>query len=161
MIQTKQWVKYMVLASALLITTPLLADTKQQQEEVVTLVKKAAHYIKKHGKDAAIAEFNKPKGKFTHGSFYVFATDYNGVIQAHAGQPERVGRNGLKTPSSSGEYITAKLLEVAKSGGGWYKYRSKNPLSQQIECKNSYIMPMKDYYIGSGYYYAPDAKGQC
>lgn len=156
---------YVIATSILLATTPLLAEDPineaKQQEEVVALVKEAADYIKENGKQVAITEFNKTNGKFTHGSVYIFAADYNGIVQAYVNKPERIGQNGLKSLNAKGQSIIAKLIEIAKAGGGWYKYREENPSTQQIECKNSYIMPMKDYYIGSGYYYASDARGEC
>src|SRR4051794_31634353 len=48
----------------LAFTMPVQAVEKGTADEAAALVKKAVELIKAKGKDAALAEFNNPKGRF-------------------------------------------------------------------------------------------------
>lgn len=134
-----------------------------QEQKVIALVKKAKEYIAKNGKEKAIAEFNKKSGKFSNNSSYVFAVDYNGTYLATINYPALIGTNQFNLKDSSGIFLVQEEIEKAKAGGGWIKDRlKKNPQTGKHECKASYILPMAGYYfIGSGYYYPADEKGNC
>lgn len=49
-------------------------------EQAVALVREAARFLEKNGKDKAIAEFNKPSGPFVGGDFYIVLSQLDGVI---------------------------------------------------------------------------------
>lgn len=133
-----------------------------KQIEVVAFLDQAANYIEKQGKKAALDEFNKPDGKFTNGSSYIFSETYDGLITANVNRPDTVGKNLLNKTNFKNEYVIRNFIKLAKDGrGGWYRYHEINPETHQVECKNSYILPMDGYLIGTGYYYKPKLKNHC
>src|SRR5690606_8040489 len=64
-------------------------------ETLVTFVEIAATYVKIHGKEKALEEFNNPNGSFIQGEIYIHAYDFNGTTLAHPVNPEKVGKNLL------------------------------------------------------------------
>jgi len=148
-------------APAQVMTQPTAPQAGSREQETQDLVKSGAKFIKENTKEAALAEFNNKNGKFsTKNSSYIFAVAYTGEVLASANKPETVGTNQLE-PLNPSSAVYRNLIEKAKTGGGWVQYRWKNPASGQEECKKSFVQPMGDYLIGSGFYYAPNAAGQC
>lgn len=123
--------------------------SKQQTEQFVS---SAIDFAKKNGKEAALKEFNNPQGRFTKGDSYIFVIDYQGVFLASPNNPEFIGKNEYDLTDNQGKYMIQKLIQTAKNGGGWVNYHWKNPVTNEVENKASYVMPMEDYLIGSGYY---------
>jgi len=121
--------------------------------EAKALVEKAAAYIKVNGKEKALAEFNNPKGKFIDRDLYIFAYDFNGVNLALGSNPKMVGKNLLDLRDAGGNLLIRDLIEVAKKGSGWYKYKWSHPHSKKIHDKTSYVLKIDDsMFIGSGVY---------
>lgn len=132
----------------------------EKQNAVTHLILAAKNYIKKHGKKAAFAEFSKKDGMFTKGESYIFAVNYNGTVLA-SDNSVGLGKNMLKMKDYEGKSVFLLQLHTAKAGGGWVNYRWINPVTAQIECKRSFIMPMEGYFIGTGYHFAPSQGGRC
>ena len=140
------------------------AEIQQAREEVKASVADAADYIAENGPDDAFTEFSNMDSDFYQDHTFIFAIDYAGDILATPIKPELIGTNQYNAKSSDGKHFIKDMIAMAKSGGGWVKYRVHNPRTSQEECKNSYVMPMNNdnYLIGSGYYYIPMNKaGKC
>lgn len=138
--------------------------TIKDEEYIITLVQKARNYISMHGKGKALEEFNKKFGIFNKDSYYIFALDFNGTVLANMNNPTWIGTNQINLQNSEGVYLVKEEIEKAKQGGGWLIGRKKkHPITGKLECKKSYILPIKggNYFIGSGYYYASDPQGNC
>jgi hypothetical protein len=62
-------------------------------EDLITFVSSARAYARENGKDAALAAFNDPRGKFVRDGLYIFSEGYDGTALAEP-LPERnaVGR---------------------------------------------------------------------
>lgn len=139
----------------------------EKQKAIMDFLKKAADYIKEKGKDNALAEFNKPDSIFSKDSLYVFAVQYDGTILAtQSFEQKLLGTNQSRSEDPDGVTFIQSLIEKAKSGGGWVLYKTENPVSKIVECKNAYVMPgnisgSSDYLIGTGYYYPISASGKC
>lgn len=117
------------------------------------LIRKAEYYIKQHGRDAAIAEFNKKDGIFTKKNLYIFAVTFEGLELANPYKPEIIGTNVLEMKDAEGKPLIRNLIAKAKAGGGWIQYRWKDPVTSQVLCKKSYIASIDNsYFIGSGSY---------
>lgn len=144
--------------------TALSCHQGKTKDEVVGLVNAAAEYLKKNGKEAAFKEFNKTDGQFTRGASYIAAVDYSGVHLA-TGNPHRRNLNGVNILASrddDGTYMVKEQIAKANAGGGWTRFKLQNHVSNKLECKHMYVMPvLTDMYIGSGYYYPPNANGKC
>ena len=136
----------------------------QKREAVVALVEKAKDFIQTNGKEKAIAEFNKKYGEFSYNSNYVAIVDYDGTFQANINWPALIGTNQINFQSPSGVFVVQEEIEKAKAGGGWIENPrfSKNPQTDNHECKKIYVLPMEgDYLIASGYYYNTNNQGNC
>lgn len=142
---------------------PMEADIQQldKQNEVEAFLKKAEDYVKTKGKKEALAEFNKSDGQFTTDAYYIFVIDYKGNMLADGSAPNVVGQNVLILKNIDNKNVVQDMIEKAKAGGGWVEYRWTNPINNLIECKKSLVKPMDDYFIAVGYYYRPNADGEC
>jgi len=84
-------------ASAVPSTTPTITTPPSltANETLVAFVKEAVAYAGANGKDAALAEFNRPNGSFARGELYIYAYDFNGTTIAHPFNPEKIGVNRI------------------------------------------------------------------
>jgi len=123
------------------------------KDDAKTLVKNAVAYVKHLGKDKAIAEINKPRGKFDKGETYVFAYDLKGVLIAHPKNPDLIGQNLINIPDSEGNLFRKKIVEKAISkGSGWVDYMYLNPETNEQEHKTTYLQKVADIIICCGVY---------
>ncbi len=150
------------ISNSSLLAATNIKETKDE-EYVISLVQKANQYISTHGKERALEEFNKKTGIFNKDTYYIFALDYEGIVLANMNNPVWIGTNQLNLQDAEGVYLVKEEIEKAKQGGGWLVGRKKkHPYTGKLECKKSYILPIKgDYFIGSGYYYPADDQGNC
>ena len=142
----------LALTALLAVSQAFAADPAKKAED---LVKKAALFIKEKGKDAALKEFNNPKGKFVDGEFYVFAFTMGNIGLAHPMNPGMVGKDVSNLPDADGKHFFKTFQDVVnKSGSGWVDYKWNNPVTKKIQQKSSYVMKIdgQDMYIGCGIY---------
>lgn len=133
------------------IEAPLSFEIKI--EELKSLVHLAKDYYQKKGKEVALAEFNNPKGKFHEGSQYIFVASNTGLVLAHGGDPNNIGKNLLDIRDEFGTPFMRMFIEAINTGGGVVSYYWPNPETGAIELKISYVEPLtKDTFIGSGFY---------
>lgn len=138
-----------------LANNAIAADQKGSADEAVAMVKKAATYLKLHGKEKAFADFaDKNNTQFHDRDLYIFVYDFNGVAVAHGNNPKMVGKNLLEMKDNEGTFIIKEFINVAKTKGkGWIDYKWPNPLTKAIEQKSAYIEKVDgDLIIGSGIY---------
>ncbi len=138
---------------------PPNAKPESVQEQTKSVVARAVDYIKAHGKKAAFREFNNTEGQFVKGLSYVFVVDHKGEILANGGEPNMVATNKYDDKDVKGNYIIRDIIAKAKSGGGWVNYYYS--VNRRVGCKSSYVVPVQDYIVASGYYHEPDANGNC
>jgi methyl-accepting chemotaxis protein len=126
-----------------------LATTKQAEE----MVNRAYAYIKKHGKEKALAEFNNPSGEFVKGELFIFCQDFSGTFLAYGGNQALVGLNQWDAKDAKGKYLGRDMVQIAKTkGSGWYEYYFKNPFTEKIQPKITYVRGVDGYYIACGVY---------
>lgn len=129
------------------------AEPRATKEEAVAMVKKAVDYLKKNGKEAAIAEFNKPKGPFVDREVYVVMMDLNGVILAHSLNPKLLGKSLIDIKDVNGKAFVREQVDVAKTkGSGWVNFQWNNPVAQKMEPRSTYLERSGDYIVISGVY---------
>ena len=117
------------------------------------MVKRAAAYVKYQGRDKALAEISKPKGKFDKGELYVFAYDLQGVVVAHPKNPALIGQKLIDVPDTQGKLFRKEIVEKAKSkGSGWVDYVYLNPETNEQEHKTTYIQKVGDIILCCGVY---------
>lgn len=142
-----------LLCGGLLVLSFSAVAFASPKEDATALVKKAVVLVKQKGKDAAVAEFNNPKGKFVKGELYVFAYTLKGVIIAHPMNPKLVGKDMIEIKDADGKYFTKEFVSTVNGPGkGWVDYRWTNPVSKKIEAKASYVEKAGDIFVGCGIY---------
>lgn len=132
------------------------AAEKGTADEAVAMVKRAAEFLKKNGKDKALAEFNNPKGAFIVKDLYIFAFGANGdgVELANGANPKLVGKNVLEMKDADGKFLIKDILKIgmSKEGKGWIDYKWPNPASGTLDAKRTYIERVDDVILGCGIY---------
>ena len=85
---------------------------------------------------------------------YIFVYDYDGNNIAIRPSPELEGTNMIDTQTADGDYLIRDLINIAKNGGGFYRYEWDHPSSGTIEPKHSYVDRLEKWgwLIGTGVY---------
>jgi hypothetical protein len=121
--------------------------------EAEAMVKKAISNMKSQGNDAAFAEINNTKGRFTDKDLYIFVYDMNGKCVAHGQNLKMIGKELIEMKDADGKAFVKERIEIAKTKGkGWQDYKFTNPISKQIEHKRAYIERFGDLIVGCGIY---------
>ena len=129
------------------------AEKRGTAAEAEALVKKAIAYMKANGKEAAFAEINNPKGRFTDRDLYIFVYDMNGKCVAHGLNLKMIGKDLIELKDADGKQFVKERIEIAKTNGkGWQDYKFTDPISKAIENKRAYVEKYDDLIVGSGIY---------
>lgn len=114
-------------------------DKKPTMDDAKTITLKAAEVLAAKGLDEASKIFNAD-GDFKRGEIYVNVIDLDGVWKVYPPKPAGVGQNVSQVKDADGVFIVQEILKVAKEKGeGWVEYRWKNPASEKIEPKVTYV----------------------
>ncbi|RFP18613.1 MULTISPECIES: cache domain-containing protein [unclassified Duganella] len=149
---------FTVMFAGLMMLTALgtSAAEKGTADEAVAMVKKAAEFLKKNGKEKAFAEFNNPKGQFIQKDLYIFAFGANGdgVELANGANIKLVGKNVLEMKDADGKFLIKDILALGmgKEGKGWVDYKWPNPSTGTVDGKRTYVERVDDVVIGCGIY---------
>lgn len=134
-----------LLVLILLITAVVAnASDKPRIDDAKKIVKEASEYYETNGKEAALAEISRPDGKFSRGSLYVFAIDFEGTILAHGANARLIGKNVILLKDTDGKAFIEELIATARKGSGTVEYKFTNPETKKVEPKITYILPTKD-----------------
>ncbi len=136
------------------ITVAPAVTSNAGYSDLTRFVDGAVAYAKEHGKDKALSEFNNANGTFIDGDLYIFAYGMDGTTLAWPYQPDMVGTNRAGAADQNGVNHIKRMIEIARDGGGWVYYVTKNPGNNDLEeFKVSYIRPVDStWFIGSGIY---------
>jgi polar amino acid transport system substrate-binding protein len=122
--------------------------------DLKSYVEEGIAYARKHGKTAALREFNDTNGTFVRGNRYIYAYDYQGTTLALPFQPRLIGTNlsGLRDAFGVATNRIQSLL--AQQGGGFVFLHYHNPAhTMAVEPKMSYVSPVDDtWWLGAGIY---------
>ena len=145
--------KLTAVAALLVLAAPALAEEYATTKDAEQLVRRAAAFLRKEGREKALAAFQDRQGAFVYRDLYVFAYDMNGVCLAHPTKPERVGKNNLKDKDPDGKEFVRERIEIArKSGKGWQEYKFHNPANDKVEQKVAYFELAGEVLLVSGAY---------
>jgi signal transduction histidine kinase len=143
----------LVAAALIAATTGAHAQSKGNEADAVALVKKAVDYLKKNGKDKALAEFSNPKGEFIDRDLYIFVIDQKAKMLAHGALPKIIGKDVIEMKDADGGYLFKNMLAAtATKQNAWVHYKWPNPISKNIEAKSTYLERVDDLVIGCGIY---------
>ncbi len=139
------------LLISLLSVSLVLAVSPADQAK--TMVDEAVAFFNANGKEKALQEISNPKGRWAKGELYVFAYDLNGVVIAHPINPKLIGKNLIDVPDAAGKTFRRDIAEVARTKGmGWVDYKYKNPSTNKIEDKSTFLRKVGDAIICCGTY---------
>ena len=110
--------------------------------------------IGKLGLRDAISVFQDKQSKFNWKDLYVFIFDRQGAYVVCGADKSRVGVRLGDLIGEVGEQLTADAWTVCDNDdGGWVTYSITNPLTQEMQTKVSYVVPIdQDRLIGCGCY---------
>ena len=138
--------------------TPPETPTKTDSEALaVARVQAAINLYKTEGGEAVIAHYNDPKS--IDGQFYVFISDENDIVVAHATHPPLLGTDIKEVKDLKG-FPSGAGVAKATGTGRWTEYVSTNPESGQAETKRAWSIRHDGYLFGSGYHQALPAENK-
>lgn len=85
---------------------------------------------------------------------YFFVYDNNGTNIAHPKEPFRIGKNWWQLENEKGEKIVQILIEKAKAGGGFHRYKWSKPSADSKVDKMGYsvFLDKWQWMLGTGVY---------
>jgi signal transduction histidine kinase len=130
-------------------------DARPTADEVKALTLQATQLVADKGIEPARIAFNQ-EGTFKHGEIYVNVIDTKGTWVIYPPKPEGVGKVILNLQDADGKFLVRDILKVADENvdGGWIEYRWKNPTTNLIQPKQSYVKKVSgtDYIVYIGVY---------
>jgi methyl-accepting chemotaxis protein len=131
----------------------LKASRLGSRQNCKALAKRACDFVKLVGLEKAAEEFSKTGGKFHDQDLFIVVTKYDGVVQAHGGEPQLIGSNALELRDAKGfEFVKEQAKIVKTQGSGWLDYRVRNPRTGKAAVKHAFVMgiPQTDYWVSCG-----------
>ena len=155
--------RYLILLSTLLLSTPLLAQEDPHdpipdhgtKQEAVSLVRSALDHIETAGLEQALEDFRQPDNEFVDRDLYVFVYDFEGNNLVNTAPLELTGANLKDYRSEDGKLVIQQMIEMSRShGGGAFEYHWINPVTGEVQSKISYFRKIPGFpgFVGSGYY---------
>ena len=120
-------------------------------EEAVAMIERALAHHRSRG-SAAYADFNAAGGPFIDRDLYLFGIDDSGVYRVFGGQPAKIGTRMQDVPGIDGPTLVEKIRACIAGGGGWVEYDFRNPTTDTLQPKMSYVMRCGDIHLGCGVY---------
>ncbi|RTL06890.1 hypothetical protein EKK58_04225 [Candidatus Dependentiae bacterium] len=121
------------------------------EDAAVNLVSKAFQYVEGHGKTASIDVFSsKRDNTYRYGDLSITLYDSKGTIVACGANDELIGKNAFNDKDEDGNLYVQRILQQAKSGGGWVPCKIKNAY-QSIYVEEVKI-GIDKYVLASGIY---------
>lgn len=123
-------------------------------DDAKKLLDAASAQVKKQGMAKALASFNDPRGPFVRDDLYVFAINLaSGKFEAHGMNPKWTGTNASDLHDVEGHPLVKDMLELAKSKGeGTVDYVWRNPVTNAVEKKRTFIRRENGSLLGVGFY---------
>lgn len=123
-------------------------------EDARKLLNAAAVEVKKLGMAKAAASFNDTRGSFVHDDLYVFAVNLQtGKFEAHGMNPKWTGTDANDLHDVEGKPLIKEMLDLAKTKGeGTVDYVWRNPVTNAVEKKRTFIRRENGSLIGVGFY---------
>lgn len=116
-------------------------------------VKRAALYLKQHGRERACATFNDEQGNFVQGDLYIVLYDLNGKCLAHGTNAALRGTDQIDQRDTEGKFVVRERVKLAKERKSfWQDYKHLNPVTREIAQKSHYFEQVGNLLIGCGFY---------
>lgn len=135
------------------------------EAEALQLMQKAQDYLKTHGLDPAVAEFNRLDSPFNsksainpHGDLYLYSLAPDGFQIIHGKNPKIRGKVMIDMRDADGVYLIREMVRLCfqtPAGKGWVQYKWPHPITKAVEPKKGYVerVPGNDKLcLGTGIY---------
>lgn len=118
------------------------------------LLDAASAEVRKSGIRSAAGKFNDTRGSFVRDDLYVFAVNLaSGKFEAHGMNPKWVGTDASELHDVEGHPLIREMIELARSKGeGTVDYVWRNPVTNAVEKKRTFIRRENGSLIGVGFY---------
>jgi len=120
-------------------------------EEAVAMIERALDHFRSRG-TAAWQDFNAASGPFIDRDLYLFGIDDEGVYRVFGGQPAKINTRMQDVPGIDGTDLVRKIQACIAGGGGWVEYDFRNPTTNTVQPKMSYVMRCGHINLGCGVY---------
>lgn len=151
-------------AEAVNLEEAMLAAKRQELRNYIELALTSIDHVYASGMDeeAAKAEAKRILQEMNYGDDgYFFVYDFSGRNLVHPRLPEVVGQNLWEVRDPNGVAVIQRLIEIARSGGGYLRYIWNKPSSGEAAEKLSYAVELKrwQWMLGTGIYLDDVAAG--
>ncbi|MBU1365849.1 MAG: cache domain-containing protein [Gammaproteobacteria bacterium] len=118
------------------------------------LLGEAVAFAIQNGMGNATKAFNDGRGAFVHDDLYVFAVNLDsGKFEAHGMNPAWTGTDARDLHDVEGHALIQEMIDQAKTKGtGVVDYVWRNPVTNAVERKRSFIQRVDNSLLGVGYY---------
>ncbi|WP_295007774.1 cache domain-containing protein [uncultured Dechloromonas sp.] len=118
------------------------------------LLDAASAQIRRQGMGKALAAFNDRNGAFVRDDLYVFAVNLaSGKFEAHGMNPKWTGTDASDLHDVEGRPLVKEMLEIARGKGeGSVDYVWRNPVTNAVENKRTFVRRENGSLIGVGFY---------
>lgn len=127
---------------------------RASEQEAQKMLAKAVAYAESAGTDKAAAAFNDRNGDFVKDDLYVFMIGLDsGRYEAMGMNPDLTGKDAMKLTDAEGNALVEEMVaQVKEKGEGLVNYVWRNPVTNAVEKKRSYLRKVGDSLIGVGHY---------
>jgi signal transduction histidine kinase len=137
--------------AGLLVSVWAGAGEKGTPDEAKALLDKAVKAVQAD-EAKALAAFSDPKGGYVDRDLYVFCFSKEGKITAHGVDKGMIGTDAKTLKDPDGKAIGTEMVALAGKGGGQIEYRWKNPTTNQVGSKVSFLKTAGSQTCGVGAY---------
>lgn len=123
-------------------------------DDAKKMLDEASALVKKQGIVAALARFNDQRDSFVRDDLYVFAINLEtGKFEAHGMNPKWTGTDARELHDVEGRPLVQEMLTQVKANGeGRVDYVWRNPVTNAVEKKRSFVRRANGSLIGVGFY---------
>lgn len=127
---------------------------RSSPDEARKLLDQAADLVNQQGMAKAASAFNEAKGPYVKDDLYVFAVNLeSGKFEAHGINPKWTGTDASDLRDVEGRPLIKEMIGLAKDKGeGTVDYVWRNPVTNAVEKKRSFIRRANGALVGVGYY---------
>lgn len=141
-------------ASALEISVGDMQLRQGTADQARQLVFDAMIHIQSAGLERAAIDFHHPQGAFIDRDLYIFVFDREGYYEVFGSSPARVGTHLSENAGLDADKLLSDAWSACdETAGGWVSYAITNPITQEVQAKISYVVPLDDKrLLGCGCY---------
>jgi len=128
-----------------------VAAERATAEEAQAMVARAIEAYKAEGK-AAFSKMTVPSTEFRDRDLYVFVIGPDHKVVAHGLDATRIGRDVTKFVDPDGKAYGKEFIAKANESGSWVEYKFRDPITDKMLRKSSWIVLHDGYIFGAGIY---------